>query len=72
MLVSRAQLDFVKAQVQAKVEPFYTQFLHAQADPYGDLHYKMKGPPENGAIACGPDSQPDTGCHAEDADASAA
>jgi hypothetical protein len=72
VLVSRAQLDFIKAQVKAKVEPFYTQFQHAQANKYGDLNYKLKGPPENGIIACGPISRPDLGCHDEDADASAA
>lgn len=72
VLVSRAQLDFVKAQVQAKTEPFYTQFLHAQANQYADLHYKLKGPPADGVIACGSHSKPDNGCHDEDADASAA
>ena len=72
VLVSKVQLDFVKAQVAAKVEPFYTQFLHAQASEYGDLNYKVKGPPANGIIACGSYSRPNLGCYAEDADASAA
>jgi hypothetical protein len=72
VLVSRAQLDFIKAQVKAKAEPFYTQFKRAQANQYGDLNYKLKGPPANGVIACGPISNPDLGCHDEDADASAA
>ena len=72
VLVSKAQLDFVKAQVQAKVEPFYTQFLNAQANQYGDLNYKIKGPPVDGVINCGSYSKPDIGCHDEDADASAA
>jgi hypothetical protein len=72
VLVSRAQLDFVKAQVQAKAEPIYTQFLHAQASELADLHYKVNGPPPDGVIACGPYSHPDLGCHNEDADASAA
>lgn len=72
VLVSKAQLDFVKAQVKAKTEPFYTQFKAAQASEYGDLNYKLKGPPANGTIACGSYSRPDYGCHDEDADASAA
>lgn len=72
VLVSRAQLDFVKAQVAAKAEPFYTQFLHAQQSPFGDLHYKLLGPPADGIIACGSYSHPDFGCHAEDRDAIAA
>lgn len=72
VLVNRAQLEFVKAQVKAKVEPFYTQFKEAQASEYGSLNYKLKGPPANGIIACGSYSRPDYGCHDEDADASAA
>ncbi len=72
VLVSRAQLDFIKSQVHAHAEPFYTQFLHAQASDYGDVHYKMHGPPADGIIACGSYSRPDLGCHNEDADASAA
>lgn len=72
VLVSKAQLDFVKAQVNAKVEPFYTQFERAQASEYADLNYKVKGPPANGIIACGSHSHPDFGCHDEDADATAA
>jgi hypothetical protein len=72
VLVSKAQLEFVKAQVAAKAEPFYTQFKNAQASEYGDLNYKPKGPPANGIIACGSHSHPDFGCHDEDADASAA
>jgi Alginate lyase len=72
VLVSRAQLDFVKAQIQSKTEPVYTQFLHAQSSVYGDLNYKVKGPPPDGVIACGPYSHPDQGCRDEDEDASAA
>jgi Alginate lyase len=72
VLVSRAQLDFVKAQVAAKAAPFYTQFLRARQSPFGDLDYQLKGPPSDGDIACGSYSRPDLGCHAEDADAIAA
>lgn len=72
VLVSGPQLDFVKAQVKAKKEPFYSQFQKAVASQYGALDYKLQGPPETGVIECGSYSKPDFGCHAEDADASAA
>lgn len=72
VLVSRAQLNFVRAQVQAKREPFYSEYQKAVASDYGALDYKLKGPPATGIIECGSYSRPDFGCHAEDADASAA
>jgi hypothetical protein len=72
VLVSRAQLNFIKSQVARKAEPFYTQFFHAQQSPFGDLHYQPQGPPADGIIACGSYSHPDLGCHAEDRDAIAA
>lgn len=72
VLVSGAQLDFVKAQVAAKAEPFYSEYQKAVASDYGSLKYQLKGPPSSGVIECGPYSKPDNGCHAEDSDASAA
>src|ERR1700733_14295159 len=72
VLVSGAQLDFVKAQVKAKAEPFYSEYQKAVASEYGALDYQLKGPPPTGIVDCGPVSHPDHGCHAEDADASAA
>jgi hypothetical protein len=72
VLVSRAQLEFVKAQVKAKAEPFYSEYEKAVASEYGALDYKLEGPPATGVIECGSYSRPDNGCHAEDADASAA
>lgn len=72
VLVSGAQLDFVKAQVKAKAEPFYSEYQKAVASEYGALDYKLKGPPATGVIECGSYSKPDNGCHAEDTDASAA
>jgi hypothetical protein len=72
VLVSGAQLDFVKAQVAAKREPFYGQFQKAVASEYAALDYQLKGPPETGIIDCGAYSRPDNGCHAEDVDATAA
>jgi hypothetical protein len=72
VFVSGSQLDFVKAQIEAKAEPFYGEYKKAVASQYAALDYKIKGPPEAGIIDCGPVSNPDHGCHAEDTDASAA
>lgn len=72
VLVSREQLNFVKAQVKAKQEPIFSEFQKAIASPYGALDYKVLGPPATGIIDCGAYSRPDHGCHAEDEDASAA
>lgn len=72
VLVSGPQLNFVKAEVAAKQEPFYSEFQKAVASPLGAFSYQMMGPPATGVIDCGPYSRPDNGCHAEDADASAA
>ncbi|HUA93721.1 MAG TPA: alginate lyase family protein [Terracidiphilus sp.] len=72
VLVSRQQLDFIRKQVREKKDPIYGQYLKAVASPYAAFDYKILGPPETGIIDCGPYSRPDHGCHAEDADASAA
>jgi len=72
VLVSRQQLDFVKQQVAQKTEPFYGEYQKAMASQYATLDYKLQGPPPTGIIDCGPYSRPDHGCHAEDADATAA
>ena len=71
-LLSRAQLNFVKAQVNAKAEPFYTEFQRAQTSEPGSLTYKVKDPPADGIVACGPYNRPDRGCWDEDKDSSAA
>jgi len=72
VLVSRQQLDFVKQQVKAKNEPLYSEFQKAVASQYAALDYKVLGPPATGVIECGAYSQPDHGCHNENADAAAA
>jgi len=72
VLVSGAQMEFVKAQVKAKAEPFYGEYQKAVASNYGALDYQVEGPPVTGIIDCGPVSHPDHGCHAEDRDATAA
>ncbi len=73
VLVSRAQLDFIKAQVNSHIDPIYTEFLNAQKSTYGTTSpYTPKGPPSGGVIDCGPVSMPDNGCSAEDEDGSTA
>ena len=72
VLVSREQLNFIKRQVKEKKEPIYGEYLKAVASPLASFDYKLLGPPETGIIDCGPYSNPDHGCHAEDNDASAA
>lgn len=72
VLVSQSQLDFIKAQVNAQVEPFYTEFMNAQVSPYGDLNYQIQGPFPGGVNQCGSNSVPDNGCKAADSDGSAA
>jgi hypothetical protein len=72
VLVSGKQLNFVKGQVKEKKEPIYGEFQKAIASQYAALDYKLMGPPTTGMIECGSYSRPDHGCHAEDADATAA
>src|SRR5258708_5472047 len=72
VLVSRAQLDFVKTEVSNHVDPIHAAFVKAQQSSYGSLSYAPKGPPSGGTIDCGSSSNPDNGCSAEDEDASAA
>jgi len=72
VLVSQAQLDFVKQQVNNKVEPFYQEFLNAQQSNYGSLTYKVEGPYPGGITQCGSYSNPDDGCQFADDDSAAA
>jgi hypothetical protein len=72
VLVSGEQLNFIARQVQEKKEPIYGEFQKAVASQYAVLDYKLQGPPTTGIIECGSYSKPDHGCHAEDADATAA
>src|SRR5260370_1490597 len=37
VLVSKAQLDFIKAQVNAHVDPIYSAYVNATSNPYGSL-----------------------------------
>src|SRR5271163_2959497 len=72
VLVSQAQLDFVKQQVNNKVEPFYQEFLNAQKSNYGSPSYKPEGPYPGGITQCGSYSNPDDGCQFADDDSAAA
>jgi hypothetical protein len=72
VLVSRAQLDYIKIMVAAHNEPFYSAFLKAQNSNIGSLTYQIQGPPATGIIECGPTSNPNIGCSAADNDSSAA
>jgi uncharacterized membrane protein len=84
VLVSKAQLDFMKAQVNAHIEPFYSAYQNAIASPYGSLTPTVTpsnslqagpspaGPPSGGDIDCGSSSSPDTGCTADDEDGTVA
>jgi hypothetical protein len=73
VLLSKAQLDFVKAQVNAHVNPFYQEFLNAQASIYGQTTaYTPLGPYPGGLNQCGSSSTPDNGCSAADQDSTTA
>jgi len=72
VLVSQQQLDFIKQQVNAHVQPYYGQFLKAQASPIGSLSYTPKGPYPGGVNQCGSYSNPDQGCSDADSDGAAA
>jgi hypothetical protein len=72
VLVSRAQLDYVKTMVAAHTEPFYSAFIKAQNSNIGSLTYQPFGPPSDGFIKCGPTSNPNIGCSNADNDSSAA
>ena len=72
VLLSQAQLDFIKAQVASNAEPFASAYAAAVASPYGSLTYKLQGPPSSNVIQCGSYSSPDDGCSASDQDGTAA
>jgi len=72
VVVSGPQIAFVRDQVKAKREPFYSEYEKAVASEYAAKNYEPKGPPAGGVIECGSHSHPDNGCHAQDDDATAA
>jgi hypothetical protein len=83
VLVTRAQLDFVKDRVAAGAEPWASAFLRAKADPHGSPAYEPHPPvptrasetapaTEEGIVLCGSFSDPDVHCSDEKEDAAAA
>jgi Alginate lyase len=69
VLVNQAQLDFVKAQVAAGVEPWKSAFAQTNASSLASLSYT---PHPVAIVQCGPYSNPDVGCTDEKNDAAAA
>ncbi|GAB3943184.1 alginate lyase family protein [Kribbella albertanoniae] len=67
--VSRAQLDFVKAKVQAGAQPWTNAYNQARNSAYGSL---SRTPTPRAVVECGPYSQPNYGCTNERQDAIAA
>ncbi|MFK4082914.1 alginate lyase family protein [Kribbella sp. NPDC020789] len=67
--VSRAQLDFVKAKVQAGAQPWTNAFNQAKSSAYASL---SRTPAPRAVVECGPYSQPNYGCTDERQDAIAA
>jgi hypothetical protein len=72
VLLSQAQLDYMKIMVQAHADPFYSAFIKAQNSTWGSLTYVPLGPPAGGIMQCGSTSMPDIGCSASDSDGTAA
>ena len=72
VMLSQAQLNYMKVMVQAHADPFYTAFLKAQSSTWGSLTYVPLGPPAGGIMQCGSTSMPDIGCSASDSDGTAA
>src|SRR5262245_11775749 len=69
ILVNQAQLDFVKSQVNANVDPWRTAFNAASSSAYASLSYT---PHPWQTVECGPSSNPNLGCSDERNDALAA
>ena len=67
--VSRAQLDFVRAKVQAGAQPWTNAFNQANSSSYASL---SRTPTPRAVVECGPYSNPNLGCTNEREDAIAA
>ncbi len=83
ILVTRAQLEFVKGRVAAGAEPWTSAFDRAKADPHGSRAYVAHPPraqassdstpaTEDGIVLCGSFSDPDVHCTDEKEDGAAA
>ncbi|MEW2258445.1 alginate lyase family protein [Streptomyces sp. NPDC047869] len=67
--VSRSQLDFARAQVQAGAQPWKSAFDQMKASKYADLN---RTPKPRATVECGSYSNPNYGCTDEREDAIAA
>jgi ricin-type beta-trefoil lectin protein/alginate lyase len=69
VLVDKGQLDFVKAKIAAKQQPWYNAYNDANGSNLGSLSYT---PHPRADVQCGPTSNPDIGCTDEKNDSAAA
>ena len=69
ILVNRLQLEEIKRRVSAGTEPQKTAFARLKSSPLGAMEYK-ENPVQ--IVSCGPRSNPDLGCKAEQSDCAAA
>jgi Alginate lyase len=69
VLVNRAQLDFVKAKIEAGEAPWSSAFQKAKGSHYGSLSYRAN---PRATVECGEYSNPDLGCSDEKDDVTAA
>jgi hypothetical protein len=69
VLVQKGGLDFVKAKIAAKEEPWLSAFEAAKKSRWGALAYK---PGPRAVVECGSYSSPDNGCSEEKSDVIAA
>jgi hypothetical protein len=73
-VVSKSQLDFAKAQVQGKAQPWtaaYNKMLE-DSDKYGKYATATRKSKATATVKCGPTTKPDIGCTDERGDALAA
>jgi hypothetical protein len=69
VLVSQAQLEFVKAKIKAGEAPWTNAFQKAKGSRYGSLSYRAN---PRATVECGDYSNPDIGCSDEKDDVTAA
>src|SRR3569623_1152616 len=69
VLVDKGQLDFVKARIAAKQQPWYDAYNAAAGSNLGSRGYT---PHPRADVQCGPTSNPDIGCTDEKNDSAAA
>jgi len=74
VVVSRSQLDFVKAKVAAKSQPWSSALskMLTDEDKYGKYASAKRSSKAQATVKCGPTTNPDIGCTDERGDALAA